>query len=88
MFLGRYADVLDVTTEAYQRAGFHVVVAMVLHEGLDHLPGLRIQLDLVEYDDAVALVQRHPRGQLELLEEHVEVVGVLLEGRHNVVLGV
>ncbi len=88
MFFGRYADVLNILPKADQRARFYVVVAMVFHKGFDHLSGLRVHLDLVEYDDALAFIQRHSCGQLELLEQHVEVVGMFPEGRHNIVFGI
>ena len=72
-------DVLDVLVDGDERPRLDVVVAAVLHQVLDRLPGLREELDLVEHDQRVALVERHVRERRQVGEERVEVRQVLDE---------
>lgn len=76
LLFGGDEDVLHVLADRYERAGLDVVVAPVLHEGLDGLAGRREQLDLVEYDGGIALGQALPLQQEEVAEERIEVADV------------
>ena len=53
------------------------MVAPVLHESLDGLAGRRIELNLVEYDDGVALGQALPLQQKQISKERVEITDVV-----------
>ena len=76
LFLRRYEDVLHVLAYRDERTSLDVVVAPVSHEDLDSLAGRRIELNLVEYDDGVALGQTLPLQQKQVSKERVEITNV------------
>ena len=77
LFFRRYEDILHVLAYRDERTGLDVVVAPVFHKSLDSLAGRRIELNLVEYDDGVALGQALSLQQKQVSKERVEITDIV-----------
>ena len=72
-----YDDVLDVFSDRYERARLDVVESTVGNEVLYVFVGEREALDLVENDDALALLESFSVGELEHAQERVDVLALV-----------
>ena len=84
MFLRRNDYVLHIFFNAYQRAGFYIVIAAVRNKIFYRLPGLRIELNFVKDYDRLSWIKGNTGQSLKPQKENVQLGYVLERGKQVV----